>query len=310
MLIEHYTFREAMYMTTLAITTVGFGEVRPLSDSGQIFTTFLLIISWVALAFVLGSITQFVVNGEIKNFFKHYRMTMKINNLKNHVVLCGFGRNGQQAAKTFIAHKIPFVVIDKNEKIVEKFKEEYPDIIFLCGDATEDECLLKANIMHAKALLTALPNDSENVFIVLSARALHNKLRIISRASDNNTIQKLKKAGADNVIMPDKIGGTHMATLVSKPDVIEFIDFLSGEEGESIHIESLEYNQLPKEVKNQTLEEIMNWKKTGVNSIGIKDADGKFIINPPSNTLLTDGMKLIVLGNREQIDAMKINLES
>jgi voltage-gated potassium channel len=133
-------------------------------------------------------------------------------------------------------------------------------------------------------------------------------IRIISRASDSATMPKLKKAGADNVILPDRIGGTHMATLVSKPDVIEFIDYLSGEEGESINVESVPYDELPEKIKDRPLQDVMNWNKTGVNCIGIKNGEGKFVINPPEDTIITRGMKVILLGTRPQIDNMRKNL--
>jgi len=169
--------------------------------------------------------------------------------------------------------------------------------------------LQKAGISRAKALVITLPEDADNVFIVLSARSLNPRIQIISRASQHGSAAKLKKAGANNVIMPDKIGGTHMATLVSKPDVIEFIDYLSGEEGESINMESVDYSKLPPEIQDKSLSIIMAWKKTGVNCIGIKSSDGKFVINPPDDTIIKEGMKVIVLGTRQQIDDMKHNVE-
>ena len=134
-------------------------------------------------------------------------------------------------------------------------------MIYLVGDGTDDDILRRAGIQRAKALITTLPADANNVFIVLSARSLNPSIQIISRASEGSSYPKLKKAGTDSVIMPDKIGGTHMATLVSKPDVIEFIDYLSGAEGESIHIESVSYNQLPSEIRGKSLNTIMAWKK-------------------------------------------------
>jgi len=147
------------------------------------------------------------------------------------------------------------------------------------------------------------------LYIVFSSISLSNNIHIISRSSNPGSSTKLRKAGADSVISPDKIGGTHMATLVSKPDVVEFIDYLSGEEGESIHLESVGYEILPQELKDKTLQEIMAWRKTGVNCIGIKDAEGKFIINPPEGTLINSRMKVIVLGTRQQIEEMKGNVE-
>ena len=232
----------------------------------------------------------------------------EVGKLHGHVIICGFGRNGQQASTTLKMHNVPFVVVEKNEERLEKISNELPALIFLLGDATEDEVLKRAGIEKARALITALPDDADNVFIVLSARSLRTDIRIISRASDHSSVTKLKKAGADNVIMPDRIGGTHMATLVSKPDVIEFIDFLSGEEGEPIHIESVNYEHLPNDIRNKSLKDVMNWKKTGVNCIGVKNLEGKFVINPPDDIIIEQGMKVIVLGTKWQIDAMKGNL--
>ena len=307
--IENYNFLEAFYMTTITITTTGFEEVRPLSSAGKVFTTILLIASWSSFAFALTRITQFVTSGEINKYFKTRRIMKAVDKLHGHVIICGYGRNGQQASLTLKIHNVPFVVIERSEERLEKISNDNADLNFLLGDATEDEVLKRAGIEKAKALITALPDDADNVFIVLSARSLRGDIRIISRASNYSSVSKLKKAGADNVIMPDRIGGTHMATLESKPDVIEFIDFLSGEEGEPIHIESVDYNYLPHQIKNKTLKDVMSWKKTGVNCIGIKNSEGKFVINPPDEVVIEQGMKVIVLGTKWQIDEMKGNLK-
>ncbi|ULQ57318.1 NAD-binding protein [Flavihumibacter rivuli] len=309
MTVEGFTFVEALYMTTITITTAGFTEVRPLTDHGRVFTVCLLILSWISLAYAITRIIQYIINGEINKYFKYRRLMKAIEKLNNHVIICGFGRNGQQAAQTLRYHNLPFVVIEKNEELLQKYAEEYPEVIYLVGDGTNDELLLEAGINRARALITSLPVDADNVFIVLSARSLNATIRIISRASENSAVAKLKKAGADNVILPDRIGGTHMATLVSKPDVIEFIDYLSGEEGESIHMESVDYSQLPPEIRDKSLDVVMSWKKTGVNCIGIKNGDGKFIINPPSTTIINAGMKVFVLGTKQQIGEMKGNID-
>lgn len=307
--IEGYSFVEALYMTTIAITTVGFGEVRPLTNVGRLFTVFLLITSWVTFAWAIARITQFVVTGEINKYFKTRKNMKTIAQLNRHVILCGFGRNGQQAARTLKNHNMPFVVIEKEEHSLEKSLPDFPELVYLIGDGTDDDLLKEAGIEKALALITALPVDADNVFIVLSARALNHKLQIISRASDETSIPKLRKAGADNVIMPDKIGGSHMATLVSKPDVIEFMDFLSSEDGESVNMESVPFEQLPSPIRNKPLKVVMEWNKTGVNCLGIKNKEGKFIINPPDDTLVTEGCKVIVFGTRSQIAEMKHNLE-
>jgi voltage-gated potassium channel len=309
MVIEKYNFLEALYMTTISVTTAGFEEVRPLSNAGKLFTMFLLITSWGTFAFAITRITQFLTSGEINKYFKTRRLMNAIDKLNSHVIICGFGRNGQQASQTLKVHNVPFVVIERDEERMERVSSQDNSLIFLLGDATEDDTLKRAGVESAKALITTLPEDADNVFIVLSARSMSSSIQIISRASGNSSVPKLKKAGADNVIMPDRIGGTHMATLVSKPDVIEFIDFLSGEEGEPIHMESVSYDNLPDAIKDKSLKEVMNWQKTGVNCIGIKNTEGKFLINPPEDVVIERGMKVIVLGTKWQIDEMKGNLD-
>lgn len=308
-IIEGFNFLEAFYMTTISVTTAGFTEVRKLSDAGRVFTSFLLITSWGAFAFAITRITQYIINGEVNKYFKNRRLMTAIDKLNHHVIVCGFGRNGQQTAKTLGYHYQAFIVIENDYEVMERISAEEPGLVYIIGDGTDDNVLIKAGIHRAKALITTLPDDAHNVFIVLSARSLNPGIQIISRASEKSSYAKLVKAGADSVIMPDKIGGTHMATLVSKPDVIEFIDYLSGAEGESIHIESVSYNQLPPDIRGQTLKKIMAWKKTGVNCIGIKDSEGKFIISPPEETIIDKGMKVLVLGTKQQIADMKGNIQ-
>jgi len=308
MIIEGAPLFDAIYMTTITITTVGYGETIPLSTAGRTFTMFLLVASWLTYAFVITRITQFVISGELNQYFKNRKLMKDISRLHDHVIVCGYGRNGNQAANILTAHGVPFIVIEKDEHLVQKVDAEGTGITRLVGDATDDDVLHAAGIERARALITTLPVDAQNVFIVLSARALNQRLKIISRASEATSVAKLKKAGADNVIMPDFIGGTHMATLISKPDVIEFIDFLSGEQGHSIHMESVGFDDLPAELKDKSLCDVMGWKKTGVNCIGIKDKDGNFMINPPEETYITPGMRVIVLGTIKQIKEMKGNL--
>lgn len=307
MIIEKMSLPEAMYITTVFITTVGYAD-HVLTDAGKLFTIVLLVLSWGAFAFVIARITQFVINGEIHQYFKNRRLMNQVGKLDNHVIVCGYGRNGQQASNILRAHGVPFIIIESDVQLMQKADLEVPGLLHLEGDATDDDILRSAGVERARALITTLPKDAQNVFIVLSARSLNPTLKIISRASEASSVAKLRKAGANNVIMPDFIGGTHMATLVSKPDVVEFIDFLSGEEGNSIHMEAVEWEMLPAEVRDKTLREIMGWKKTGVNCIGIKDADGKFIINPPEDTIITEQMKIMVLGTRKQIEQMNGNL--
>lgn len=309
MLVEDLDFLDALYMTIITVTTIGYGEVKPLSHAGKIFNITLIVTSFSTFTYALAHLTQYIASGEMAQYFKNRRLMQTIEHLRDHVILCGLGRNGRQAALTLKAHKVDFIVIEKDLHHIQQWLATDPSCAYLNADATQDETLLKAGIIRAKALILTLPLDADNVFIVLSARSLNPNLKIISRASMQGSAQKLKKAGADNIIMPDKIGGTHMATLVSKPDVIEFIDHLSGEENESIFMESIDYEKFPANLRDQTLRVVMGWKKTGVNCVGLKTKEGKFIINPSFDTLLTEGTKVIVLGTREQIEAIKQNVE-
>ena len=308
MIIEKASFLDSLFMTTISITTVGYGEVVPLSEAGKWFTIIMLITSWGTFAFAITRITQFVVSGEINQYFKTRRLMKDIAQLNNHVILCGYGRNGHQAAQILRVHGVPFIVIEKNESLMKKMEAEGEKLLHLEGDSTDDDMLRLAGVERARALITTLPVDAQNVFIILSARALNPKMQIISRASEASSVPKMKKAGADNVIMPDRIGGTHMATLVSKPEVVEFIDIISGEQGQSIHMESLAYEDLPENLKGKSIGDIENWNSTGVNCIGIKDPDGRFHINPSDDTILIAGMKVIMLGTRHQIMQMKGSL--
>ena len=308
MIIEKYSFLDALYMTIITISTIGYHEVRPLNDAGKVFNIFIIISSITITTFAITRLTRYVIDGEINLYFKNRRLMTSLNQLEDHVILCGYGRNGRQAAETLLQHKVKFVVVEVDDHRIADENQLGKNILYLKGDATEDETLLKAGIKKAQALITALPDDADNVFIVLSACALNSKINIISRASHASSVAKLKKAGASHVILPDNIGGTHMATLVTKPDIIEFIDYLSGEEGEGIHLEAVDYQKLPADLKDTTLKQVMDWRKTGVNCLGVKNAEGKFVINPPENTLITKGMKVIVLGTKEQIESMKGNV--
>jgi len=175
----------------------------------------------------------------------------------------------------------------------------------LSGDSTQDETLLKAGILRAKALITTLPVDADNMFIVLTARNLNPKLSIISRASDDGSDTKIKIAGADNVIMPDKVGGAHMASLVMKPDVMEFIDHVTAQGGDNNNLEEITFNNLPEHLRNKTLKDLEIRNKSGANIIGFKTGDGSYIINPSADTQIIPEAKIFVLGTPDQIKKLK-----
>ena len=302
---EHYNFLDALYMTVITIATIGYHEVKPLSTNGKIFNIVYIVSSFAVFTYALSRLTQYIVSGEMALYFKNRRLMNAIDRIDNHVIICGFGRNGQQAAQIFMQNKTDFVVIDNDPNHFKEWLEDHTSLIYIQGDAMDDDTLIKAGIRKAKALLLTLPADSDNVFIVLSARYLNPQLQIISRAGLRSSINKLKTAGANHVILPDKIGGAHMATLISKPDVIEFINSLWGEDAVSINIESIDYDMLPASLKDKTIHEIINTHQTGVNCIGIKDREGKYIINPSPDTHVHPQMKMMLLGTVNQIAHMK-----
>ncbi len=303
-LIDNYGWFDAFYMTIITVATVGYGEVAPLSHAGKIFTAFLIITSFGTFAYAASSITKFVIDGEFNEFFKNRKLNAAIEKLSDHVIICGYGRNGRQAAQVLKKHNKRFVVIENDDKIIASLNHKFSDLV-LKGDSTQDEILLKAGIMNAKALITTLPIDADNLFIVLTARNLNKNLTIISRASEDNSDTKLKIAGADNVIMPDKVGGAHMATLVMKPDVMEFIDRITSEGASNINLEEISFAQIPDALKHKTLKDLEIRNKSGANIIGFKTAMGEYIVNPSADTRIFPDAKLFVLGTADQIIALK-----
>jgi voltage-gated potassium channel len=304
MLIEGYRFFDAFYMTIITIGTVGFMEVQPLSDPGRLFTAFLIITGFGTFAYAITSVTGYVIDGEFREYYRHLKTLNAIEKLNGHVIICGYGRNGRQAAQVLKKHDKRFVVVEQKKDEVEKLNHKFSHLV-LEGDATQDEVLLKAGVERAAALITTLPIDADNVFIVLTARSLNPKLTIISRASDDNSDRKLKTAGADNVIMPDKIGGAHMASLVLKPDVIEFIDYITGQGGPEINLEEITFDNLPEPLRNKTIKDLEIRNKSGANIVGFKKGNGEYVINPSPDTQLIPDGKLFVLGTPEQIRKLR-----
>jgi voltage-gated potassium channel len=301
-ILEHYSYLDSFFMTVITVATVGYREVRELDPAGKIFTSILIIFSISTFAYAISVITRYVIEGEFQVYFKHYKVNKEIQKLKNHVIVCGYGRNGKQACEQLRSGNESFVAIENNPGILEAMRNE-GDVLFIEGDATQDDVLEEAGLERAKALITALPNDAANVFVVLTARDKNPTLKIISRASDDASEHKLKRAGANNVIMPDKIGGTHMAALVTKPDVLEFIDHITGKI--NIRLEEIRFSSLPESMRNKSIRELEIRNKTGANIIGFKTAGGEYVINPPPDTIMMQDAKLFVLGTKEQVMRFK-----
>ncbi|WP_028872907.1 potassium channel family protein [Psychroserpens burtonensis] len=301
-LMSNYTWVDAIYMTVITITTVGFGEVQPLDDNSKIFTIFLILASVIILGYAITVITEYILSKNNFEELKQRKMQKKIDGFKGHIIICGYGRNGRQASEKLLAYNKSFVVIEKNKERMEKFQNEM--VPFVLGNANEDEVLLQAGIERASTLISALPNDADNLFVVLSARQINSKLNIISRASQETSYQKLKLAGANNVILPDRIGGDHMASLVVVPDLIEFIDNLSIVGKSNINIEQIPIEKLYDATNAKTIRDLDLRRKTGCNVIGYKGSNGEYIVNPEADLELAPNSKIIVLGRPEQIQKL------
>lgn len=296
---SNYTWVDSFYMTVITITTVGFGEVQPLDDNAKIFTIFLILTSVIILGYAITVITEYILSKNDFEELKQKKMQKKIDNFKNHIIICGYGRNGKQAAKKLNDYGKPFVIIEKDKEVIERNYDD--DLPFVFGNANEDEVLIEAGIEHASTLISALPNDADNLFVVLSARQINKNMSIISRASQETSYEKLKLAGANNVILPDRIGGDHMASLVVIPDLVEFIDNLGIVGERNINIEEVVVDKLYDISVLKTIKDLDLRRKTGCTVIGFKDGKGEYVVNPEADTQLISGSKIIVLGRPEQI---------
>jgi voltage-gated potassium channel len=299
MTIDHYTFSEAFYMTIITLSTVGFGEVQPLSPSGQIFTSFLIIFNLGVFAYAISIISNFILEGELRNFLKDYKMYQQIQRLEDHTIVCGFGRHGQQICEELTKNNLSFVVIEPDNKKFEVLREfKY---LFMEGDATDDDVLIDARISAAKAVVITYSENALNVYTVLTARQLNPKLRIITRATDRTAEKKLLRAGANHVVLTEVIGGFYMATLIHQPNVVEFFSIISNMGDVSIHFKEVHYEELKKEYRDKSILDLSLRSHTGVNIIGVRRVEGHYDVNPKPEIMIKKGMTLVILGDLNQV---------
>ena len=306
MLIEKFNFVEAFYMTVLTLSTVGFNEVRELSDIGRIFTSCYIIVNLGIFAFVVSTLTSYLFEGEIVDLLNKYMTGKNVKKLNNHIIVCGYGRNGIRTCSELHATSTDFILIENDPDISEKFPKD-ANFQFVIGDATTDDTLIVAGVKRAKAIITTLPNDADNVFISLTARELNPNIFIISRASEESSEKKLYRAGVNRVVMPDAIGGKHMAQLITKPHVIEFLNLMDGmgAEERDLRLEDFTFSELKKEFQNKSIRELDIRRKTGATIIGYKDREMGFTFNPGGDTLIKNGDALILIGTEQDIEKFK-----
>lgn len=296
MFIEKINFLDALYMTVITLATVGYREVKDLSINGKIFTILLIFSGFGVFTYALTTGAKIIIEGEIKEAFKKRNMKKKIDNLRDHYIICGFGRMGRIIAKELRSNNIPFVIVEKNR---ENLPEE-GDFLYIKGDATKDEILKGAGIERAKGLITVLSSDTENLYVVLSAKGLNPELFIVARAAEEGAEIKLKRAGADRVVSPYHIGGLRIAHTVLRPTVVDFLEFATRSEHVEIQIEEIPV-QKGSILAGRTIGESDIGKGIGAIIIGIKRADGSMIFNPTSRTKIEEGDTLIVLGEAPKL---------
>ncbi len=303
-IIEGFRPLDAIYMAVITFATVGYNEVNTLSDNGKAFTIVFIMVNLGIFAYTVSVLSSFFFEGELRRVFKNIITSRDVKKLKNHVIVCGFGRNGIKVCEELTNDKIEFVVIESNTEIINAFPDE-KKYFFINGNATLDEILLEAGIKEASTIICSLPLDADNVFITLTARELNRKIKIISKANEPTSEKKLYRAGATYVVMPDRLGGIHMANLITKPYVIEFLELLNGVGDSKLVLEEVSHDKLKSEYQNKSLRELDVRNKTGATIIAFKDEVEGFIFNPHSEKAVQEGDVLIVLGNTKNIDQFR-----
>ncbi len=292
MVIEGWNFLDSFYMTIITLTTVGFGEVHRLSDIGRLFTIVLIIGGVGTVFYALSTGAKLTLEGELQEIFGRQRLEKKIRELRDHYIVCGYGRMGRIICRELKAEKVPFIVVEKKPG---GLLEEPKDILLFEGDATSDEVLKEVGIEKAKGLISVLPTDAENLYVVLSARGLNPALQIVARAGEEGSGQKLLRAGADRVVSPYHIGGLRIAHTVLKPAVVDFIEFATKSGNIDLQMEEI-YITEDSGLAGLTLDECGFGRELGVIIVAIKQSSGEMRFNPTFRSAVTAGDTLIALG--------------
>lgn len=297
--LEGWSLFDSLYMTVITLATIGYGEVKPLSVAGRIFTICLIGAGVTAGAYIAGAFTQLVVDERLSGLMGRRRMERELSHLTDHTIICGWGRIGRGIAAEFRRKNAPFVVIELDAEKCRQFNEE--GILNVCGDASDDAVLKAAHISRARALVAVAPRDADNIFITLSARALNPNLYIVARSVYEQDAHKLEIAGADRVLSPYVIGAQRIAASVFNPGVVDFLD-------EEVHVEHLEWDlmEVPitarAEFVGKTLRDSQIRQRTGCTIMAVKSTPAaKFQSNPPPDLTLQEGSLMVALGTPDQL---------
>jgi len=303
--IEHYAFLDALYMTVITLSTVGFTEVRPLSDHGRTFTMVLILMGASFVAFNLAYFSQLLLDGNLLELYRRRKLKKQLDQLNNHYIVCGYGQMGQIVVQELQHYGVPVVVLENDEAVLGKIAEK--GIPRLAADATEEEALVAAGIGRAKGLVATVSRDTENVFIVLTARDLNRDILIFARASTPGTDKRLLKAGADHVVAPFALGGIRLAHNILRPTVIDFLDLALSAEGMELSMEEL---CIPEGAQIAGKDLVHSGIRSRYNLIvvGIKRSDGTMIYNPSPKEVLQPGDILISIGPQENLEMFATEL--
>jgi voltage-gated potassium channel len=295
MLIEGWSFLDAIYMTIITITTTGFQEVHHLTDAGRVFTLLLVVMGVGSIAYTGGRAVQALLETEI---FRRRRMSKELQKLNDHFIVCGYGKMGKYICEELAERDVLFVVIEKNPAKIDLIRDQ--GYLFVQGDATRDDILEIAGIRRARGLVVVLSTDADNVFTTLSAKALNPKIFIVARSVEEETEPKLMNAGASRVVKPYETAGTKMAELLLRPSVIEFIDIVARNKTVDLHLEEVLVGPSSPLV-HKSLAESPIRQEMNIIIVAINKPDGTFIFNPKSTSALTTGDRLIALGEKKSL---------
>jgi len=293
---------DALYMTVITITTVGFHEVQPLGPSGRLFTMALALGGVFTAFYAAAEFIRAVVTGEILSVLGRQRMEHQLANLNGHMVVCGFGRMGRLVCEEFSHSAMDFVVIDREARLLEGFS--LPHGIALVGDATADDVLRRAGVDRARALVSAAASDADNLYITMSARFLSERLFIVARAESEGAEKKLRRAGANRVVAPYVIGGHRVAQAVLRPNAMDFIELATRSQHLELQIEEAEVRS-GSPLVGQSLKASPLRSELGIIVVAVKKTDGRMVFNPSPETVFEPTDVLIVLGHRQQLDRLE-----
>jgi voltage-gated potassium channel len=292
-LIERYSVFDAFYMTLTTVTTVGYGEIHPLSHAGRVFNSCLISVGVITLLLAVGSMTQTIIELELTQFFDKRRVKSMISKLEEHVIVCGFGRVGRGAADELRQAGVPFVVVDHDEHRVESAMRE--GMLGALADASRDETLREVGIDRAKGLIATLSSDADNLFLILTAKTLNPRLQLSARVAEESSEAKMRRAGADFVFAPYNSTGHRMAQAIVRPHVQQFLDFTTRNIGLDVGIEQVQVGDRCA-FSGKTLAEMAIRRDTGVIVLAIRRGSGEMLFNPPPEAQVTSGDHLIAMG--------------